>query len=139
MHHDEEITTSPQRVVVIGQGYVGLPVAVAAAEAGFSVVGFDLDVDRVAGIAAGHSPTDDIPDDRLSMPVTSGDWASAGGAAVGPTGDGTMPVVTPTDATTTAPAMADRRNFRDFERLNTTLLGPPTHPVDALDRPAGRS
>jgi UDP-N-acetyl-D-glucosamine dehydrogenase len=72
MHHDEEITTSPQRVVVIGQGDVGLPVAVAAAEAGFSVVGFDLDVDRVAGIAAGHSPTDDIPDDRLAAVLHSG-------------------------------------------------------------------
>jgi len=72
MHHDEAATTSSQRVVVVGQGYVGLPVAVAAAEAGYDVVGFDLDTERVARIAAGHSPTEDIPDDRLTAVLRSG-------------------------------------------------------------------
>lgn len=72
MHHDDEATTPPQRIVVVGQGYVGLPVAVAAAEAGFSVVGFDLDAERVSGIAAGHSPTDDISDERLAAVLGSG-------------------------------------------------------------------
>ncbi|MEJ7764306.1 MAG: hypothetical protein WKF86_02315, partial [Acidimicrobiales bacterium] len=34
------------RVVVVGQGYVGLPVAVRAVEAGYEVIGFDLDEAR---------------------------------------------------------------------------------------------
>ena len=35
------------RVVVVGQGYVGLPLAIRAAEVGHEVIGFDLDKDRV--------------------------------------------------------------------------------------------
>lgn len=69
---DPETGTSHQRVVVIGQGYVGLPVAVAAAEAGFTVIGFDLDVAKVASIAAGHSPVEDISDDRLAGLLSTG-------------------------------------------------------------------
>ena len=36
------------RVVVIGQGYVGLPVAMRASELGFPVLGFEVDARRVA-------------------------------------------------------------------------------------------
>jgi UDP-N-acetyl-D-glucosamine dehydrogenase len=43
------------RVAVIGQGYVGLSLACAAAEAGFEVTGIDVDADRVAALAAGVS------------------------------------------------------------------------------------
>ena len=49
--------TSVQRVVVVGQGYVGLPLAMAAVTAGFDVVGFDLDVDRTKNLADGTSFT----------------------------------------------------------------------------------
>jgi UDP-N-acetyl-D-glucosamine dehydrogenase len=41
-------------VAVVGQGYVGLSLACAAADAGFEVVGVDVDADRVAGLAAGE-------------------------------------------------------------------------------------
>jgi len=50
------------RVVVVGQGYVGLPVAVRGVEAGFDVVGFDLDEVRVKGLADGNSFIEDIND-----------------------------------------------------------------------------
>jgi UDP-N-acetyl-D-mannosaminuronate dehydrogenase len=40
------------RLVVVGQGYVGLPLALAAAEAGFSVVGVDVDPARVEELKA---------------------------------------------------------------------------------------
>jgi UDP-N-acetyl-D-mannosaminuronate dehydrogenase len=43
------------RVGVIGQGYVGLPLALAFREAGFHVTGFDLDPVKVAPIARGES------------------------------------------------------------------------------------
>jgi nucleotide sugar dehydrogenase len=55
-----------RRVVVVGQGYVGLPVAVRAAEAGFDVVGFEVDERKVTRLNAGDSHVEDIPDHRLA-------------------------------------------------------------------------
>jgi UDP-N-acetyl-D-glucosamine dehydrogenase len=55
----------PTRVGVIGLGYVGLPLAVAFAEEGHSVVGVDTDTRRVASIEAGESHIEDISSDRL--------------------------------------------------------------------------
>ena len=48
------------KLVVIGQGYVGLPVAMRAVEAGFDVVGLDADPVRVAELAQGRSYVEDI-------------------------------------------------------------------------------
>ena len=62
------------RVVVIGQGYVGLPVAVLAAERGFEVVGFDVDTDRIDGLASGHSHVEDIDDARLRAVLEAGHY-----------------------------------------------------------------
>ena len=53
------------RVVVVGQGYVGLPLAVRAVEVGHTVVGFDLDKDRVDRLRRADSFIDDITDDDL--------------------------------------------------------------------------
>jgi UDP-N-acetyl-D-glucosamine dehydrogenase len=53
------------KVAVVGQGYVGLPLALAAAEAGYEVVGIDSDADRVAQLNAGRSPIGDISDSYL--------------------------------------------------------------------------
>jgi UDP-N-acetyl-D-glucosamine dehydrogenase len=55
-----------QRVAIIGLGYVGLPLAIAFAEAGLQVEGIDSSPNRVAEINAGHSPIDDISDERLA-------------------------------------------------------------------------
>ncbi|MFN8050215.1 MAG: nucleotide sugar dehydrogenase [Acidimicrobiales bacterium] len=70
-----------QRVVVIGQGYVGLPVAVCAVEAGFDVVGFELDAAKVAGLSSGRSHVEDIPDERLSAAIATGRYRASGDAA----------------------------------------------------------
>jgi UDP-N-acetyl-D-glucosamine dehydrogenase len=48
------------RVVVIGQGYVGLPLAMRAVDAGYCVVGFDTDDKRVKRLVAGEPETDDV-------------------------------------------------------------------------------
>ncbi|NLT05400.1 MAG: nucleotide sugar dehydrogenase [Solirubrobacterales bacterium] len=56
----------PVRVGVVGLGYVGLPLAVAFAEAGHSVVGVDTDTRKVAAVAAGESHIEDIPSERLA-------------------------------------------------------------------------
>jgi UDP-N-acetyl-D-glucosamine dehydrogenase len=53
------------RVGVVGLGYVGLPLAVAFAEAGVEVVGVDTDPRRVAGIEAGQSHVEDVSSERL--------------------------------------------------------------------------
>ena len=51
---------------VIGLGYVGLPLAVAFAEAGQDVVAVDVDARKVAAVAAGESYIEDIPSRRLA-------------------------------------------------------------------------
>jgi UDP-N-acetyl-D-glucosamine dehydrogenase len=52
-------------VAIVGLGYVGLPLAVAFAEAGEDVVGFDTDPSKLAAIADGDSYIEDIPSARL--------------------------------------------------------------------------
>src|SRR5690348_3353006 len=57
---------------VIGLGYVGLPLVVEMAQAGFHVVGFDIDKRKVDGINAGKSHIEDIPTAELGPLVKSG-------------------------------------------------------------------
>ncbi len=61
-----------QKIAVVGLGYVGLPLAVAFAEAGVSVVGLDVVPERAAMLNAGLSYIDDIPHQRLAAVVHSG-------------------------------------------------------------------
>jgi UDP-N-acetyl-D-glucosamine dehydrogenase len=56
---------SPAKLVVAGQGYVGLPVAMRAVEVGYRVVGFDPDVDRVKRLNSGESYVEDVSNDAL--------------------------------------------------------------------------
>ena len=53
---------STGEVVVVGQGYVGLPLALRAVEVGYDVVGFDQDEERVKRLADGDSYVEDVPD-----------------------------------------------------------------------------
>ena len=62
----------PQRLVVLGQGYVGLPLAVRGVEAGYDVVGYDVDAGKVGRLGAGDSPVEDITDDRLGSALATG-------------------------------------------------------------------
>ncbi len=59
-------------VGVVGLGYVGLPLAVAFAGAGFRTVGYDLDESRVAGVGRGESYLLDVPSERLAPLVGAG-------------------------------------------------------------------
>jgi UDP-N-acetyl-D-glucosamine dehydrogenase len=60
--------------VVAGQGHVGLPLSVRAAEAGHSVVGYDVDERRVKRLAAGDSHVEDVPAERLQPLLESGSY-----------------------------------------------------------------
>src|SRR5436309_4523568 len=66
------IRNKQARVGVIGLGYVGLPLAVEFARAGFDVTGFDVDGSKVAEINAGRSYIPDVPTDELAEAVTAG-------------------------------------------------------------------
>ena len=76
---------SNQKIVIIGQGYVGLPVAMRAVEVGYDVVGLDLDEPRVKRLAEGSSYVGDITDEMLRAALDSGrflptsDYAAAEG------------------------------------------------------------
>ena len=50
---------------IVGMGYVGLPLAVAFAEAGHEVIGFDTDQRKVAGLNAGRSHVEDVSEASL--------------------------------------------------------------------------
>lgn len=63
---------TPTKVVIVGQGYVGLPVAVRACEQGHDVVGFDVDERRVKRLGAGESVVEDVTDERLVAALESG-------------------------------------------------------------------
>ncbi|HEX2619278.1 MAG TPA: nucleotide sugar dehydrogenase [Phototrophicaceae bacterium] len=60
------------RVAIVGLGYVGLPLAVEFAEAGFNVIGLDVSPGKVAQLNRGESYIPDIPTVRLKPLVTSG-------------------------------------------------------------------
>ncbi|MFB7739353.1 nucleotide sugar dehydrogenase [Streptomyces sp. NPDC056112] len=62
-------------VVVAGQGYVGLPLAVRAAEVGHRVVGYDVDPHRVQQITAGQSYVEDVASARLRAVLDSGAYS----------------------------------------------------------------
>jgi UDP-N-acetyl-D-glucosamine dehydrogenase len=59
------------RVGIVGLGYVGLPLAVEFAKAGFSVTGIDLSVEKTARVNSGHSYIGDIPSSTLA-PLVEG-------------------------------------------------------------------
>lgn len=65
-----------KRLVVVGQGYVGLPMALRAAEAGFAVIGVDNNADVVDQLNAGASHIGDVSDDMLRSGLASGYVAS---------------------------------------------------------------
>lgn len=67
-----KIRNRSARVVVVGQGYVGLPLAMAAVDAGFSVVGLESSVERVALLKAGSSYIGDVGHDTLRSALSSG-------------------------------------------------------------------
>jgi UDP-N-acetyl-D-glucosamine dehydrogenase len=69
--HDR-IRTRSARVGVIGLGYVGLPLAVEFARAGFTVTGFDVDASKIALINGGRSYIPDVPEADLAAQVRGG-------------------------------------------------------------------
>jgi len=68
----ERIRARQARVGVIGLGYVGLPLVVEFAHAGFDVTGFDVDASKVDSITAGKSYIPDVLEADLAACVKAG-------------------------------------------------------------------
>jgi UDP-N-acetyl-D-glucosamine dehydrogenase len=66
------IASHTARVGVVGLGYVGLPLAVEFAEAGFCVTGIDIDARKVADLNRGESYIQDVPTAVLKRLVEAG-------------------------------------------------------------------
>ncbi|MFI6151020.1 hypothetical protein [Streptomyces sp. NPDC051109] len=83
------------QIVVVGQGYVGLLLAVRAAEAGHRVIACDVDVDRVRAFTSCDSHAEDVPSTRLRAVLDAGSYrASADEAALA--GHDTAVITVPT-------------------------------------------
>jgi UDP-N-acetyl-D-glucosamine dehydrogenase len=67
-----KIKTRTARVGIVGLGYVGLPLAVEFAKAGFSVTGIDVQKDKVARLNRGHSYVQEVPSTTLGPLVEEG-------------------------------------------------------------------
>ena len=59
-------------VGIVGLGYVGLPLAVEMAEAGYKTIGFDVQAKKVDSVNAGHNYIGDIVGDKLKNMVETG-------------------------------------------------------------------
>ncbi|MGY2050611.1 nucleotide sugar dehydrogenase [Methylobacterium sp. JK268] len=66
---------------IVGLGYVGLPLALAALRAGFPVLGFDIDGQRVAALNRGEGAFHHIPGEALAEAVGAGRFAATGDMA----------------------------------------------------------
>ncbi|MDQ0456118.1 nucleotide sugar dehydrogenase [Rhizobium paknamense] len=70
------ITDKRAKAGVIGLGYVGLPLAMSIAKAGFSVLGFDIDPGKIDAIEEGRSYIEAVPDAVLNEMVKAGRFAA---------------------------------------------------------------
>jgi len=68
----EKIHSRSAKVAVVGMGYVGLPLAVVFAEAGFNITGIDLDQRKVDALAKKESYILDVPTETVAVLVDKG-------------------------------------------------------------------
>ena len=66
-----ELNDRTQVLAIIGQGYVGLPLAMAAVDAGWTVIGIEKSTARVEQLNGGSSPVEDISDSRLAAAIAA--------------------------------------------------------------------
>ncbi len=64
-------SVSQRNLVIIGQGYVGLPLAMAAVDAGWTVIGLDNSEKRVEALNSAKSPVEDISNTTLETAIKS--------------------------------------------------------------------
>ncbi|MFF7795168.1 nucleotide sugar dehydrogenase [Streptomyces sp. NPDC007991] len=122
---------------MLGQGYVGLPLAVRAAEAGHTVIGYEPDRTRCEALAAGSSYVEDIGDDRLQA-VLGSDAYDASSDPQDLKGFDVAVITVPTPLTDRAPDLscvrdAGRVLAQYIEPGATVVLESTTHPGTTRD------
>lgn len=78
-HHDrllQSISARTAQVGVIGLGYVGLPLAIAIARAGFPVTGFDIDPAKIVALDSGRSYIEAVSHEALGREASAGRFRS---------------------------------------------------------------
>jgi len=137
-----------RKVVVVGQGYVGLPLAMRAVEVGDDVVGYDTSNDRVAHLQSGKSFIEDVSDDEVASALNSGRYAAT--SSLGDCSDFDIAVITvPTPLREGAPDLsfiedAARSLSQNLTEGATVILESTTYPgtteelvVPILERGSG--
>src|SRR3984957_12583793 len=92
---EEKIKNRTARVGIIGLGYVGLPLAMEFAKAGFSVTGIDIQPSKVSQLNRGESYVQDVPTDTLKKWVSGGKFRATSDFSVISTLD-TINIAVPT-------------------------------------------
>lgn len=129
------VELTDRRVMIIGLGHSGLPLAVRAAEAGYLVQGIDVDQDKIRLLTEGGSYVDDVSDERLQVVVADGRLRVR--QAVGPEA-GILPfdcavITVPTCLSQGKPDLtqldsAARLVGRNLSRGNTVIVGSASYP-----------
>jgi UDP-N-acetyl-D-glucosamine dehydrogenase len=70
----------PLRVVIVGQGYVGLPLAMCCVNAGHDVVGYDVDAERIKRLINGESYVEDVATSQLAAALATGRYLATAAA-----------------------------------------------------------
>jgi UDP-N-acetyl-D-glucosamine dehydrogenase len=107
----------PYGLLVIGLGYVGLPLAREASLAGLEVVGYDLDARVVAGLNFGQSHVGDVPAADVAEMLANGFRATALESDVGVPGTAVICVPTPLGAASAPDLTAVRAATEMIGRL----------------------
>ena len=108
--------TAPLRVLTVGQGYVGLPLALRAVEVGHHVTGYDIDARRVERLRAGRSHVADVADADVARALATRRYVPV--ATAGELDEFDVAVITvPTPLTEGVPDLAPIRTAAE-------LLGP---------------
>ena len=63
-----------QKVVIIGQGYVGLPLAMRCVEVGYKVIGYDTDDGKIKALKSSASPIDDVTNEQVASALSSNSY-----------------------------------------------------------------
>ncbi len=72
----DKLKNKTARVAILGQGYVGLPLAVVFADAGFEVVGIDPDQRKIDALNRGESYVLDVTSEKISQLIHSGKYSA---------------------------------------------------------------
>ena len=66
-----------RQVLIVGQGYVGLPIAMRAVQVGYQVVGLDNDPRRIHRLQTGDSFVEDVSDTELQAALATGLYSAS--------------------------------------------------------------